>query len=127
MPADPLTAARRAWNEDRWADTVRHAVRSAFWLAFANIDRLDLQSLAGGWLSRARRLLADCEDDCVEQGLLPCAQAYHDVVRGVFGGARLLGNLAAAETAFHQVARAGRSVYGGRGSENGPYVASRPR
>jgi hypothetical protein len=23
MPADPLTAARHAWNEDRWADTVR--------------------------------------------------------------------------------------------------------
>ncbi len=87
MPADPLTAARRAWNEDRWADTVRHAVRSAFWLAFASIDRLDLQSLAGGWLSRARRLLADCADDCVEQGLLLWAQAYHDVVRGAFEAA----------------------------------------
>jgi len=45
------------------------AARCAFWLAFALLNDGDFAQ-AGGWLARARRLLADGQSDCVEHGLL---------------------------------------------------------
>jgi len=53
-------------------DPVR-AARSAFWLAFSLQDRPANRAQAGGWLSRARRLLDECGQDCVEHGFLLCA------------------------------------------------------
>ena len=55
------------------------AARCAFWLAFGLLLRGE-QVLAGGWLTRARRVLDEGECDCAERGylLLPEALRYID-------------------------------------------------
>ena len=62
-------------------DPVR-AARSAFWLAFALLDKPANRAQAGGWLARARRLLDECGRDCVEHGLLLCAVGFQRVGEG---------------------------------------------
>ena len=54
----------------------RNAARAAFWLAFQLIGAGD-QARASGWIGRARRLLDEHADACVERGyvLLPQALA----------------------------------------------------
>ncbi|MBI3972878.1 MAG: DNA-binding response regulator [Chloroflexi bacterium] len=69
---------RDADSADLWArahhgflrrgDAAR-AARCAFWLAFGLLDSHEL-ARGGGWLARARRLLDDSRQDCVEQGYL---------------------------------------------------------
>ncbi|MFI5371482.1 MAG: DNA-binding response regulator, partial [Candidatus Eisenbacteria bacterium] len=46
---------------------VRRAARCAIWLVFQLQGRGD-RAQAGGWLARARRLLENCDEDCVERG-----------------------------------------------------------
>lgn len=65
---------------------VDRAVRCAFWLAFGLLDRGE-QARAGGWLSRARRLLDDGPRDCVEQGYLLLPVAFECINRGDLSGA----------------------------------------
>ena len=69
---------RDADNEEVWARAhhewlrlggVERAARCAFWLAFGLLSRGELAH-AGGWLTRAQRLLDDGQLDCVEQGYL---------------------------------------------------------
>lgn len=48
---------------------VPRAARCAFWLAIALVQRGE-HARGGGWLGRARQLLADAGVDCVEQGYL---------------------------------------------------------
>ena len=45
------------------------AARCAIWLGFGLLNNGELAQ-AGGWLARARRLLDECGQDCVENGLL---------------------------------------------------------
>lgn len=54
-----------------------NAVRCAFWLGFTSLLRGDLAQ-AGGWLSRADRLL-DGQPDCVEKGYLFLPVGYRAV------------------------------------------------
>ena len=63
----------------RRGDTQR-AVRCAFWLGFVALLNGEVAQ-AGGWLSRAERLLAG-ESDCVERGYLLLPTGY----RSVHGG-----------------------------------------
>jgi DNA-binding NarL/FixJ family response regulator len=59
----------RAYHESVRAGDAPRAARRAFWLAFHLLNKGDVAH-AGGWLARARRLLADGRHDCVEQGYL---------------------------------------------------------
>ena len=70
------------------------AVRSAYWLFFALIDRPAHRAQAQAWLARARRLLDECGADCVEAGFLLCA---HGFLRATSGDAEA--GLAAFEAA----------------------------
>jgi DNA-binding CsgD family transcriptional regulator/tetratricopeptide (TPR) repeat protein len=58
------------------------AARSAFWLAFALLERPGQQSQAAGWLARAQRHLEDVEDPCVEHGWLLCATGRQRAAAG---------------------------------------------
>jgi DNA-binding CsgD family transcriptional regulator len=79
-------ASAEAWSRaharfvDR-GDQVR-AARSAFWLAASLMDKPTQQAQAGGWLARARRLLDECGQDCVEQGFLLCTAGRQKLIAG---------------------------------------------
>ena len=45
------------------------AARSAFWMALRLISAGE-RGRGGGWLARARRLVEECGEDCVESGYL---------------------------------------------------------
>lgn len=67
--ADGADAGVRAHHAFLRRGSVERAVRSAFWLAFSFLNRGEV-ARGGGWLARARRLLDDLQQDCVEQGYL---------------------------------------------------------
>src|SRR5689334_1321092 len=73
---------------------VRQAVRSAFWIGFALIGAREL-TRAGGWAARARRLLDDAGQDCVEYGYVMLPQALQQVAAGEIAASEA--TLAAAE------------------------------
>jgi DNA-binding CsgD family transcriptional regulator len=76
---------------------VERAARCAFWLAFILLIKGELVR-GGGWVARARRLLDDLQQDCVEQGYL----LYP------FGLQRLVeGDAATAAATFDQAAKIG--------------------
>ena len=93
--ADARTRAHHRFLER--GETIR-AARSAFWMAFAILDKPGQQAQASGWLARVRRLLDDNAVECVERGFLLCALAFQNAVKG---------ELAEAHTAFEQAARIG--------------------
>ena len=68
------------------------AARSAFWLAYALLDKGE-SAQASGWLARARRLLDECGQDCVERGYLLLPEALRSISEGdyerAFGTFRL--------------------------------------
>jgi DNA-binding CsgD family transcriptional regulator len=76
------------------------AAQSAFWLAFQLIDRPGQQAQANGWIARARGLLDERSEACVEQGFLQFAQGFQSVMAG---------QLTAAQTSFEQAAAIGRA------------------
>jgi DNA-binding NarL/FixJ family response regulator len=80
----------------RWGETAR-AARCAFWLAFGLLLRGEL-ARGGGWLARARRLLEDGQQDCVERGylLVPLGLQHIDE-----------GDAATASTTFAEAAEIG--------------------
>ncbi len=63
---DAWSAAHEAWREH--GDEQR-AVRCAFWLGFALVQRGDIAQ-GGGWLSRAGRMIDEHHLDTVERGYL---------------------------------------------------------
>jgi ATP/maltotriose-dependent transcriptional regulator MalT len=79
----------------RLGDAAR-AARDAFWLGFGLMNRGEM-ARAGGWLARARRLLDEMRQDCVEEGylLLPVALGSIDE------------DAATAEATFAQAAKIG--------------------
>ncbi len=78
-------------------DTVG-AARCAFWLAFAALNGGE-PAQAGGWLSRARRLLDEGRHDCAVRGYLLALDAIRSFQEGA---------VAAAHAAFVEVAATGK-------------------
>ncbi|MGH2703919.1 MAG: LuxR C-terminal-related transcriptional regulator [Actinomycetota bacterium] len=76
----------RAHQEFLSRGEVPGAARAALWMALMLLDRGELAQ-AGGWLTRARRLLED-GSDCVEQGYLLVPAALQRLAGGDAGGAR---------------------------------------
>ncbi|MPZ90489.1 MAG: DNA-binding response regulator [Actinobacteria bacterium] len=73
------------------------AARAAFWLGMLLLDKGEM-ARGSGWLGRARRILDDAQEDCVEQGyvLVPVAiQTLYD------------GDLATAHATFDRAAQIG--------------------
>jgi DNA-binding CsgD family transcriptional regulator len=73
------------------------AARTAFWLAFMLTHAGDF-ARAGGWTTRANRLLDEGGHDCVERGYLLVPGAVQSMAEG---------NLAAAQSKFAQAAALG--------------------
>jgi DNA-binding NarL/FixJ family response regulator len=94
---DGADAGARAHHEYLRRGSVPQAVRGAFWLALALFDRGEV-ARGGGWLARARRLLDDLGQDCVEQGYLLWPVGLERLVSGA---------AAAAATAFEEAAEVG--------------------
>ena len=66
----------RAHQEFLGLGAVARAARCAFWLAFGLMD-LGEHARAAAWITRARELLQQCGQDCVEQGYLLVPLALH--------------------------------------------------
>ncbi len=63
------------------------AVRSAFWLAQTLLFTGE-SVIGGGWVTRARRLLAEVPDDVVEDGYVLVAEMFRHLFAGEFAAAR---------------------------------------
>ena len=81
--------AVRAWERahQAWlaAEELPRSARSAFWLAFALVNRGEL-ARGGGWVQRARRILDRAGLDCVEQGYLAYCAALRSAMEGELVG-----------------------------------------
>jgi DNA-binding NarL/FixJ family response regulator len=62
------------------------AIRSAFWLAFALLNRGE-RARGAGWIARARRLLDECGRECVERGYLLLPAGMERIGSGDLQGA----------------------------------------
>ena len=99
-----MEARTRAHAQFLERGDVKHAAQSAFWLGFVMMERPAYRAQAAGWLARARRLIDDLNEPCVECGWLLCATGRQYVAAGDF---------AAAHQAFDEAAEMG-SRYGDR-------------
>jgi DNA-binding CsgD family transcriptional regulator len=63
------------------------AAASALWLAFIMMERPAQRAQAAGWIARARRLITEANQPCVEEGWLLCASARQLVLDGDFASA----------------------------------------
>ena len=79
--ADNVALLSRAHQSFLKDGEVKSAVRCAFWLGFSAMLNGDMAQ-AGGWLARARRLLDDCKQDCVDEGSLLLPVGYRSVQGG---------------------------------------------
>ena len=77
--ADSNEVLARAHHEWRRAGNPQRASRCAFWLGFGLLIQGE-EARASGWLSRAQRLLDDCDPHSAERGylLVPAALAILD-------------------------------------------------
>jgi DNA-binding CsgD family transcriptional regulator len=76
---DCLRALQRAQQLHAEAGDHRRAARCAFWLAF-HLGSAGELAQAGGWLTRAKRLLEPEPPDCAERGLLLLSLAVQHIV-----------------------------------------------
>jgi ATP/maltotriose-dependent transcriptional regulator MalT len=97
MDDDGADAGARAHHEFLRRGSVERAVRCAFWLAFSLLNRGEA-ARGGGWVARARRLLDDLKQDCVEQGYLLYPVGLQRLVEG---------DAATAAATFDQAAKIG--------------------
>jgi DNA-binding CsgD family transcriptional regulator/tetratricopeptide (TPR) repeat protein len=79
--ADSAEIMARAHHEYLAAGNPVRAARCAFWVALPLMFKGETAQ-AGGWLSRARRLLDDGGYDCVERGYLLFPLAYRAIHEG---------------------------------------------
>ena len=84
-----LHALERAHHAHLEAGATLPAARSAFWMAFRLISAGE-RGRGGGWLSRARRLVDECGEDCVERGYLLLPEARQRLAAGDGEAARAL-------------------------------------
>jgi ATP/maltotriose-dependent transcriptional regulator MalT len=87
----------RAHHDSLHSGDLTRAARCAFWLTVGFLLRGEL-ARAGGWFARARRLLDDDQQDCVEQGYLLVLIAIQLLFEG---------NAASAAATFGQAAEFG--------------------
>ena len=93
------TAAFLVGEDDASADLWAHAhheflredeptgaARCAFWLGFTLVNRGE-HARGGGWFARARRVLDECGEDCVERGYLLLPVAMKCIGEGDLEGA----------------------------------------
>jgi hypothetical protein len=92
-----IQAHTRAHARALDAGNAPQAARAAFWIAHALIGARELTH-AAGWAARARRLLEQSHEDCVECGYVLLPQALAQIASG---------DLAAAETTFTAAERIG--------------------
>ncbi len=78
---DCVQALQRAYQLHLDAGNTLGAAKSAFWLAMTLVHTGE-SSVASGWTGRGERLLADLDDDVVENGYLRCPR----ILVAVFGG-----------------------------------------
>ena len=90
--SDATAAWARAHQAHIGAGDPERAVRCAYWLWFAHLNRGEMAQ-ASGWLTRAHEILDDCGPDCVERGYLLVPEA----VMAMFGGEPATAQLAFAE------------------------------
>jgi DNA-binding NarL/FixJ family response regulator len=98
---DCVQASQRAYQVTAEQGEPLAASRSALWLALVLFEGGE-EAIASGWMERARRLLAEVEDDVVEHGYLLQLQAYGHIIRG---------ELAAAAVGATQVTAYGRRFH----------------
>lgn len=91
---DAWARAHQAWAQ---RDEPGRAARCAIWLGFGLLLRGD-EARGGGWLARARRLVADLGPDCAERGLLLVPDGLDRLAAG---------DVAGAEAAFREAVRLG--------------------
>ncbi|AQS71526.1 LuxR family transcriptional regulator [Streptomyces pactum] len=82
-----FAAWERAWLAFRAEGATGRAVRCAFWLGLT-LALLGEHSRAGGWFSRAGRLLEESGADCVERGYLLVPSGVQALGTGDFDRAR---------------------------------------
>ena len=87
----------RAHQELLARGETERAARCAFWVAFGLLNRGEL-ARGGGWVARARRVLAGGPPDSAEQGYLRCLAAFQSYLEG---------ETAAALAGFEEAAAAG--------------------
>ena len=87
----------RAHQEYLRLGNAPRAARSAIWLGMSLLDKGEM-ARGGGWLARARRLLEETQEDCVEQGYILVPGALQSMYQG---------DLATAFTTFDQAAKIG--------------------
>jgi ATP/maltotriose-dependent transcriptional regulator MalT len=87
--ADALRVLERAHHAHLEAGATVAAVRSAFWLGFRLISAGE-KGRGGGWLARARRLVDECGEECVERGYLLLPEARLRMETGDNESARTL-------------------------------------
>jgi DNA-binding CsgD family transcriptional regulator len=82
-PAELLRVWEQAHHDFLNRDEVEAAARCAVWLGMALFDRAEY-ARGGGWIARARRLLEDGYQDCVEQGYLLMPAGMQAMAEGRF-------------------------------------------
>jgi DNA-binding CsgD family transcriptional regulator len=95
--ADCESVLTRAFHASLAQGDPVHAARSGFWLAFT-LSHVGELARAGGWTSRASRLLDEGGHDCVERGYLLVPVALQQLMGG---------NLPAAQATFAEAAAFG--------------------
>jgi ATP/maltotriose-dependent transcriptional regulator MalT len=70
-----LTARERAYRAYRGDGDTLSAARMAIWLASDHLDFRGADAIAGGWIERARGMLAGLEPPCAEHGWLMLHEA----------------------------------------------------
>ena len=71
----------RAHHELLGRGETGRAARCAFWLAFGLLNRGE-SARGGGWVARARRVLADVPEDHAEHGYLRWLDAFQSILEG---------------------------------------------
>jgi DNA-binding CsgD family transcriptional regulator len=79
-------AWRRAHQDYLGRGEAPRAARCAFWLAFGLLNRGET-ARGQAWVARARRLLDEAEQDCVERGYLRLPAALQRIAEGDYAGA----------------------------------------
>ena len=82
-----IQARTRAHAQFLESGNIKRAAQSAFWLGFNMMEKPAHRAQAAGWLARARRLIEDLNEPCVECGWLLCASARQHVATGEFPAA----------------------------------------
>lgn len=84
--SDFIDLCKRAHHEFLKQDDIPKAANCAFWLGMTLFNQGD-HAQGGGWMSRARRLIDELKEECVEQGFLLVPEALQNLREGKAGKA----------------------------------------